>query len=810
MLGPSASGTTALRILLIDDSSIYREEFASLLLESGLAGAVLDHAATAAEGERLMRHAQHDIYFVDYRLPGMRGTRLIEAARLAGNTRPIFCLTGMDNPRLDTESEQAGASFHLAKDSLTPAILSRTIRFALRHAPGPPMPRDAGDRFRLAQEAANIGTWDWDVATGALICDDRMRQLAGCAPPHQPCAADTAERHAEPAVCAAIGHLAKSCLAAGQPVQDDFEVTWRDASVHYMRAAGRVVRDTDGTARRVSGISWDISEIRCLVAELAQARDAAERANQAKSRFLAGMSHELRTPLNGILGNAGLLKREGGLTAAQAARVEAMLAVGTHLLDLIRSILEISEIETERVTLHPEPVDIRALMAACVDIVRNIAEAKTLALHLAIAKDVPRRAMIDPVRLRQILLNLLGNAAKFTRRGGVGLLVRTTAGGACLRFDVADTGPGIRADERHRLFQDFDRLQAACMTSAEGAGLGLALSSRLASRMGGRLEYAENPGGGSVFSLELPLVGGDDAPAAPAVTNAPPHRRQGRRLHVLVVDDSEMNRDIAAAFLRLAGHGVVTAEDGVGAVAAAATAHFDAVLMDVQMPGIDGLEATRRIRALPGEYARVPVIALTAQVFTEQLDACRHAGMTGHLAKPFTEAGLFAILSAVVPDAPPDRRAPAKQAWPAAGAPLPVLDERIYAANTRLLKPSSIVAYLENIVTAARAAVDSLDAHSQAPAFDEDLLKSLHKLAGSAGLFGFARATEAACRLERAARTNAPDRHALAEDCRAALQLSLLEAVGKLHSARQSLDRGGASNAGADSFAAPAGEHPGA
>jgi signal transduction histidine kinase/DNA-binding response OmpR family regulator/HPt (histidine-containing phosphotransfer) domain-containing protein len=779
--------TAALRILLIDDSRAYREEFAELLLDSGLADAVLDHAATAAEGERLMQQAQHDIYFVDYRLPGTRGTHLIEAARQAGNTKPIFCLTGLANPQIDAEAERAGASFHLAKDGLTPAVLSRTIRFALRHAPGPPMPRDAEDRFRLAQETANIGTWDWDVASGAMVCDERMQLLAGCMRPAKSCAQETAPLRARSDVCDAIGQLVRSCLAEGKPVQDDFEVIWGDGSVHFIRAAGRVMRDPDGGARRVNGISWDVSEIRCLVAELAQARDAAERANQAKSRFLAGMSHELRTPLNGILGQAGLLRREGGLTEAQAARVDAMLGAGAHLLELIKSVLAISEIETERVALRPEAVEIRAVTAACLDMIRNLAEGKGLRLRLEVSAEVPRRAMLDPVRLRQILLNLLGNAAKFTQRGSVDLSVGVTAGGACLRFAVADTGPGIRADDRHRLFQDFDRLQSDAARDAEGAGLGLALSLRLARLMGGRLDYADHEGGGARFFLDLPLVA--VAEPAPLVAGAAalPARLHGRRLSVLVVDDSEMNRDIAASFLRLAGHDVAVAASGEDAVREAAAARYDVILMDVHMPDVDGLEATRRIRALPGAYGEVPVVALTAQVFTEQLDACRQAGMTAHLAKPYTEEGLFAILSAVVPDAPPDRRGGARQAWPAADAALPVLDEHAFATNTRLLKPASVVAYLENIVTFTASVRDTLRTERGETAFSEDLLKSLHKLAGNVGLFGFVRATDAARRFERAARTDDPNRGALAEECSVALQLSLEEAGRKLAAARASL-----------------------
>jgi two-component system sensor histidine kinase/response regulator len=774
----------SLRILLIDDSSAYREEFAERLAESGLADAVLDHAATAAEGARVLGQCAHDIYFVDYRLPGACGTDLIQAARTAGNDRPIFCLTGLDNPQVEREAEQAGATFHLSKDGMTADALSRTIRFALRHAAALAMPRDAQDRFRLAQEAANIGTWDCDVATGAMTWDDRMYQLADCTPQAATDARGIRGKDAQPDVVAAIQRMVQACSDTGEPVQNDFQVTWNDGSVHFMRAAGHLVRDPAGAPQRVSGISWDVSELRRLVAELAQARDAAQHANQAKTRFLAGMSHELRTPLNGILGNARLLRAEGGLNASQAARVENMLGAGAHLLELVHCVLDLSEIETERVALSAEPLDVRRMAAACLDMVRHVADEKGLSVHLAVAADVPEQVMGDPMRLRQVLLNLLGNATKFTRRGSVDLRVRTTSDGACLRFDVADTGPGIPADDRNRLFQDFGRLQTESGCASEGAGLGLALSARLATLMGGRLDHMENLGGGSVFFLELPLQAAGAA-AAPQAT--PAARPISQRLKVLVVDDSEMNLEIAASFLRLSGHAVTCADSGAEAVQQAAAALFDVVLMDVQMPGMDGLEATRRIRALPGPHGRVPVVALTAQVFTEQLEFCRRAGMTGHLAKPFTEASLYAILSEVVPGAPPDRRAGATPSWSAPDAKLPVIDLNVFTTNTRLLKPASVVSYLENIEASACTVRSALRALDGSAGCAETVLRSVHKLSGNIGLFGFARAADAARRFERAARTGAPEQAALATEFAAALDETLQEAAARLKKAREGM-----------------------
>jgi light-regulated signal transduction histidine kinase (bacteriophytochrome)/ActR/RegA family two-component response regulator len=388
-----------------------------------------------------------------------------------------------------------------------------------------------------------------------------------------------------------------------------------------------------------------------LTLEIAQrTRAALEReqaASRAKSAYLAGMSHELRTPLNGILGYAQLLSSEGGLNPVQAGRVGAMMSAGTHLLHIIGRVLELAQIEADRPVFNPAAFDIRAVAAECLDLVRPMAAAKRLSLTLQTDAAVPQQMITDPTRFRQILLNLLGNAVKFTLAGGVALNLRIAADGESLRADVIDSGPGIDVAKRHRLFQAFQQLGPLDQAKGDGAGLGLAITARLVALLGGCLGHKENPAGGSIFWLELPLF---DAvpmllPATQAFTDTAPPQPAGPALAILVADDSSINRDIAGAFLRAAGHRVTFAEDGMEAVAAAAAADFDVILMDVRMPRLSGIEATRRIRAIPGRRGRVPVIALTAQVFADQIDECRKAEMNDHLAKPFTREDLLAAVT---------------------------------------------------------------------------------------------------------------------------------------------------------------------
>jgi len=370
-----------------------------------------------------------------------------------------------------------------------------------------------------------------------------------------------------------------------------------------------------------------------LTRHLAHARDQAEQAVQSKSRFLAGMSHALRTPLNGILGYAQLLRLEGRLDATQTQRVNSMLDAGQQLLEMINRVLDLTEVEAAHTKLNLTEVDIHEIAITCLNVVRYAAEAKGLKLRISHAaqghtQDKPVMVVADPSRLRQVLLNLLDNAIKFTETGWVELRLCSAAEGR-QRIEIADTGPGIPAGA-HLVFEEFRRLQSASSLIA-GAGVGLAIAARLLMLMGGDLGYEDKPGGGSVFWLHLPLAASaESAPAEAALEPAAP-----ASLRLLVVDDIDMNRDIASAFLSAGGHQVTCAETGEEAVAAVESADFDVVLMDVCMPGMDGLEATRRIRALGNSRARVPIVALTAQVFAEQIEECRAAGMDSHLAKPF-------------------------------------------------------------------------------------------------------------------------------------------------------------------------------
>ena len=384
-----------------------------------------------------------------------------------------------------------------------------------------------------------------------------------------------------------------------------------------------------------ASLEQEVAAHRATEAELRAAKEAAERADQAKTRFVTMVTHELRTPLNGILGYAQLLRFEGGLTAGQNARVGAMMQAGPHLFGMVERVLDFASIESGRVTLHPVSLSVRDLTEACIASVGPLADERGLSLHLVCSHDAPKRIVADPARLRQVLLNLLGNAVKFTTAGWVELRVLSGDSSGMLRIEVADTGPGIKEADRNRLFQDFERLDVP--NSVEGTDLGLAIAARFVGLMGGAIVHRANPSGGSIFWLEVPRNETAPPVASGAVSLAPPP--SGRC--VLLVDDIAMNRDVIGAFLRNAGHEVRLADNGEDGVRLASEQSFDVILMDVRMPEMDGLEATRRIRALPAPNGEVPILALTARLIPEQVVECQAAGMDGHVAKPVDHAMLI-------------------------------------------------------------------------------------------------------------------------------------------------------------------------
>ena len=379
-------------------------------------------------------------------------------------------------------------------------------------------------------------------------------------------------------------------------------------------------------------------------------RKAAEAAREAalaeavglareRSNFLAQMSHELRTPLNAIIGYAQLLKRERlPLNERQAAGLATIHESGQHLLTLINDILDLARVEAGKMDLHPAAVRLGAFLRVVVDIMRVKAEEKGLSFNYELAADLPEAVTIDETRLRQVLLNLLGNAVKFTDRGSVALRVSAAPpdpqdadGITRLRFDVADSGVGMSAQQVGRLFQPFEQV-ADAQRRAGGTGLGLAISQQLVRLMGGTIQVASAPGKGSTFSFELAVRAAAGSPAVlPSL--GPIVGYEGERKRLLIVDDVPQNRAMLVDLLQETGFVVAVASNGLECLVLLESFRPDLIVMDVMMPVIDGNETTRRIRRMP-DWGDIPIVAVTASVSPEDERKSREAGANAFLGKP--------------------------------------------------------------------------------------------------------------------------------------------------------------------------------
>ncbi len=508
------------------------------------------------------------------------------------------------------------------------------------------------------------------------------------------------------------GHF-RGGAGPGEPCTLEFRIRRRDDRIIWIEHVCRPVHDEQGhfLGRRAS--NRDISEHKQLALDLALARDQAEAANRAKSLFLANMSHELRTPMNAILGFTQLMARDSGLSPEQRHNLATIKRSGHHLLDLINDVLEISRIEAGRTAIQNTPFDLDDTLRAIEEMTRVRADAKGLAFSVERPAALPRYVNGDAPRLRQVLLNLLSNAVKFSDRGSVSLRIEQL-GEDRLRFEVSDSGPGIPAAEQDKIFQAFYQT-ADGAAKGDGTGLGLTISREFVRLMQGELGLRSQVGQGSTFffTLPLPAVGGEHADVEL------PHRvarlRPGQgALDVLVAEDNVDNRELLLRLLQRVGFQTRSADNGEEAIARFLERRPDFIWMDMRMPLLDGYEATRRIRALPGG-SEIKIAALTASAFQENREEILAAGCDDMVAKPLDEALLFATMARLLGVVfEYESEAPASAPARALSSALPPLPD---ALTTAL---HSAAESLD--VEAARASIERING------IDPDTAARLHKL----------------------------------------------------------------------------------
>jgi PAS domain S-box-containing protein len=622
------------------------------------------------------------------------------------------------------------------------------------------------ERFALAVQGSKDGLWDWDVVREEVYFSPAWKKMLGYEESevsNQFCEwsdrlhPDDRER--------ALAQIRDYFDGKVADYELEHRLRHRDGSYRWILARGVALRDSAGRAYRMAGSHTDITERKRAEEELRRAKDAAETADRAKGEFLANVSHEIRTPLNGILGMTELAL-ETDLTDEQRDYLGMVRAASRALLDVINDLLDFAKIDAGRLELDPHPFALRQSLDEALRPLTFRARGKGLEFCWRVDPDVPDRLVGDWPRLRQVLLNLTGNALKFTERGSVTVAVamhdparETPDAGETdtpqtltrlLQFSVADTGIGIPPEKLSVVFEPFVQADGSTTRKYGGTGLGLSISTKLAALMGGRVSANSTPGVGSTFTLAAPveLAGvtldqdetGDRTPTPPSC----------RPLHLLIAEDNPVNQKLVLRLLEKHGHTGEVAADGRAALAALARGCFDGVLMDIQMPQMDGLEVTTRFRAVEAPGRHLPIVAMTAHARAGDHLRCLEAGMDAYLSKPLDAAELLRSLAEIVA---PRRTGPARREKSPAERPrlevfnLAVALDRVGGDRQLLRELGDLcLANFPGWLGDVRSALAARDAVR--------LRRAAHTIKGAVGSIGGDEAAAASARLEERGRAS--------------------------------------------------------
>ena len=643
-------------ILYIEDN-----EGQARLLQKRLsrAGYDVEVATSGEEGIKRLEEKNYDLVLLDYQLPGMTGLQVLEAIVPSEHHAPIILLTTGGDERVALHALEMGAADYAVKDpeqvyiDLLPAIMQAAftrVRLARENyrqqqalTEYAALLQESEERLNLAIAGSHIGVWDWNLESDTLYWSPELRELFGLKIGEEP-NYETWFARVHPHDQAMVSNTVRDYLAEVIP---KYQLIYREKNTlsqseedwRWIMARGTALRDNGGKPYRMLGICMDITHQKRLEEQLEVEKFRAEKANQAKSEFLATMSHEIRTPMNAVLGLAGLLSQTM-LNERQREMIDTLKTSAEVLLSLINNLLDISriesgEVEMERVSFSVSEVvrDLRAMFET---------GAAQKGLKLVLIDDTAGRAVTgDKTRLHQILMNLCGNAIKFTDKGEVRVeakIMPHVKGKIMLQVSVSDTGIGIPESKQATIFNKFVQADQTITRRFGGTGLGLAISKSLAQLMGGDITVSSEEGKGSTFVFSAVM----DTKSAPALQLSPKmadHTAAAKTGgHILLVEDYAPNVLVATLLLEMLGHSFEVASSGQEAVdkVQQAKAPFDVILMDVQMHGMDGFEATRQIREWEKNSGkpRCPIIGLTAHALAGDREKCLTAGMDDYMTKP--------------------------------------------------------------------------------------------------------------------------------------------------------------------------------
>lgn len=633
---PAHEAAELLRVLIIDDDEVDQMALKRSVRKSGLQAEVFT-ASTATEGLALLQQNTFDCIFTDFRLPDMDGLELVERLQQLELQAPVLLVSSQGDERVAAQAIRLGAADYIPKSLLTPETIAHSIRTAIRLRKAELERIYSEQRLRSTQYQLDLiianspmAFFSVNAAGEFLFAQGMVWELMDLNPEEligQP------YHEALKPYPRIVGRFRRAL--SGETIQSMDESNGRFFKAHYVP-----VQDAQGKLMGVTGFAIDVTDRIQNERELTQAKEIAERSVKVKEQFLANISHEIRTPMNGIIGLTNVLqKTELGLE--QQKFLKAIQTSASNLMLIINDLLDFSKITSQQFTFEQIEFDLQELVQDIVDLMEPRATEQGNKLSTYTDVRVPLQLVGDPLRLKQVLLNLIGNAIKFTDKGEIKLLTHLTTqeeDTVMLEFTVEDTGIGIPADKLQDIFESFNQGSNHTSRKYGGTGLGLTISKKLVEMQGGTIAVRSQPALGSAFTFSLPFTLKPEPEAQTAdevAATAEDKLGELGKLRILLAEDNEINQLLITTVLYDWNLETDAVMNGLEALNLFAQQEYDLILMDMQMPEMDGYDAIKEIRQLEGAKAQVPIIALTAHATTGEVEKCLAAGADAYVSKPF-------------------------------------------------------------------------------------------------------------------------------------------------------------------------------